>query len=88
MNKSQYPYRFNRQQAILNKGFSLAQHLFNSSKKIEDFTRFFTQEIGKNTPSLNTYYRKINGTRPFKNGVIATLKQPNNKNKHRYDGYT
>jgi|TARA_X000000950_G_C13887286_1_gene649379 hypothetical protein len=88
MNKSQYPYHFNPQQAILKEGFSLAQHLFNSSKKIEDFTQFFTQEIGKNTPSLNTCYRKTNGTRPPKNGVISTLKQPNNKNKHRYDGYT
>jgi hypothetical protein len=88
MNKSQYPYHFNPQQAILKEGFSLAQHLFNSSKKIEDFTQFFTQEIGKNTPSLNTCYRKTNGTRPTKNGVISTLKQPNNKNKHRYDGYT
>lgn len=32
MNKSQYPYRFNPQQAILKEGFSLAQHLFNSSR--------------------------------------------------------
>ena len=88
MNKSQYPYHFNPQQAILKEGFSLAQRLFNSRKKIEDCTHFFTQEIGKNTPSLNTCYRKTNGTRPPKNGVISTLKQSNNKNKHRYDGYT
>ena len=32
MNKSQYPYRFNPQQAILKEGFSFAQNLFNSSR--------------------------------------------------------
>ena len=32
MSKSQYPYHFNPQQAILKEGFSLAQHLLNSSR--------------------------------------------------------
>jgi len=56
MNKSQYPSRFNPQQAILKEGFYLARHLFNSSKKTEGYTRFFIQEIGKITPPLNTCY--------------------------------